>query len=98
MGGSDALGHVQGMGGSGGQMTASEIVTIIVASAGAIATGVGAMINSIRNGTDPEIRSLERWKLAARRYISELRGVLADHSIPSPKPPPELELSGGERE
>ena len=98
MGGSNALGHVPGMGGSGGQMTATEIVTIIVASAGAIATGIGAMVNSIRNGTDPEIKALERWKFVARRYIADLRGVLADRGIQSPEPPPELKLYGGDPE
>lgn len=41
---------------------------------------------------DHQIAALDGWKLAARHYISTLRGVLADRGIPSPEPPPELEL------
>lgn len=41
---------------------------------------------------DRQISALDDWKLAARHYIATLRGALADRGIPSPEPPPELEL------
>ena len=44
---------------------------------------------------DRQIASLDRWKLAARHYIAQLRGTLADRGIASPEPPPELELYQG---
>lgn len=44
-------------------------------------------------GQDRQIAALDRWKLAARRYIAQLRGTLADRGIASPEPPPELELN-----
>lgn len=43
-------------------------------------------------GQDRQIAALDRWKLAARHYISQLRGTLADRGIQSPEPPAELEL------
>lgn len=92
-------------------MTATELIAVIVAASGAIATGVGAIITGIRKADDTatlklrvesleahsgaqdlQIASLDRWKLAARYYISQLRGALADRGIPSPEPPVELEL------
>lgn len=45
---------------------------------------------------DRQIASLDRWKLAARHYIAQLRGTLADRGIASPEPPPELELYQGD--
>ncbi len=45
---------------------------------------------------DRQIAALDRWKLAARHYIAQLRGDLADHGIPSREPPPELELYQGD--
>lgn len=85
-------------------MTATELIAILTASAGAIATGLGTILNSRRAGADNEIKSmraqiakLDHWKIVARSYIAQLRGELADRGIKSPEPPPELELYGGDR-
>lgn len=96
-------------------MTATELIAVIVAATGAVATGIAAIITGIRNADDAEtlqrrvqlleehaesqdrqIASLDRWKLAARHYIAQLRGTLADRGIASPEPPPELELYQGD--
>lgn len=96
-------------------MTATELIAIIVAASGAIATGIGAIITGIRKADDAEtlqrsvqlledhaeaqdaqIAHLDRWKLAARHYIAQLRGDLADRGITSPEPPAELELYQGD--
>ncbi len=39
-------------------------------------------------GQDRQIAALDRWKLAARHYIAQLRGTLADRGIASPEPLP----------
>ena len=44
-------------------------------------------------GQDRQFAAHDRWKLAARHYIAQLRGTLADRGIASPEPPPELELN-----
>ncbi len=84
-------------------MTATELIAILTASAGAIATGVGTILNSRRAGADDQIKAmraqiakLDRWKIVARHYIAQLRGEFADRGIQSPEPPAELELYGGE--
>ncbi len=51
-----------------------------------------AKLEAHSTAQDRQISALDDWKLAARHYISTLRGVLADRGISSPEPPPELEL------
>lgn len=48
---------------------------------------------------DNVIDHLDRWQLAARTYIAQLRNTLADNGIQVPSPPADLEIAprGGER-
>lgn len=39
------------------------------------------------------IDHMDRWQLAARTYIAQLRNALADRGIESPPPPADLEIA-----
>lgn len=81
-------------------------IAIICAAIGAIATGVGTVMTymaRVQTGNvstltdrvsklEAQVTALDEWKIAARYYISQLRGTLADRGIPSPTPPPQLQL------
>lgn len=81
-------------------------IGIIVAAIGALATGVGTVVTylgRVQTGNvntltervtklEGQVNSLDEWKIAARYYIAQLRGTLADRGIQSPTPPRELQL------
>ncbi|MDQ1202852.1 hypothetical protein [Rhodococcus sp. SORGH_AS_0303] len=81
-------------------------ITIICAAIGAVATGVGTVMTyrgRVQTGNvntltervtklESQVTALDEWKIAARYYIAQLRGTLADRGIQSPTPPVELQL------
>lgn len=81
-------------------------IAIICAAIGAIATGVGTVMTymarvqtgNVNTLTDrvgkleAQVNALDEWKVAARYYIAQLRGLLADRGIDSPVPPAQLQL------
>lgn len=62
-----------------------------------LSTRVGALETKVTE-RDNVIDHLDRWQLAARTYIAQLRNTLADNGIEVPSPPADLEIAprGGE--
>lgn len=81
-------------------------ITIICSAIGAVAGGVGTVMTylaRVQTGNvntltervgklESQVAALDEWKIAARYYIAQLRGLLADRQIDSPTPPAELQL------
>lgn len=73
-----------------------ELAQILFTGSAALLTALGLTAGARTNRsriTRRQWRERERWELAARAYIHRLKSTLADHGLPVPKPPPELETS-----
>ena len=71
-----------------------ELAQILFTGSAALLTALGLTAGARTNRariSRRQWRERERWELAARAYIFRLKGILADHGIPVPKPPTELE-------
>lgn len=71
-----------------------ELAQILFTGSAALLTALGLTAGARTNRsriTRRQWRERERWELAARAYIHRLKAVLADHGLPVPRPPTELE-------
>jgi hypothetical protein len=74
-----------------------ELAQILFTGSAALLTALGLTAGARTNRariSRRQWRERERWELVARSYIHKLKATLADHGIPVPASPPELESDG----